>query len=287
MSDEPNHSPNKGLVAQIIGSTSFLTAVLIYMGWAYQNAVLAYFRVPVFSLNLSVVDYGLHSLGILLTVNVIFTLALVVVVVAGSQAPAVRRLVPPVVKRAFSRVPQVDLMIYFGFLITIAAGLLSWFGTQSNGLANWFISNPGVFYLVVGLLGLGLLLFTWPVRDRPYGHFIYPLAIVAAAACFLWATGLYANNLGIRAAHNIAGSLPTQTAVDVYSVQSLALSGPGVHVQHLRAESFYHYRYYGLRLLLAESSTYYLLPVGWSHEQGHTYILNGGDQIRIELSRGS
>src|SRR5262249_41901132 len=156
-----------------------------------QNAILAYFHVPVFSLNLSVVDYALHSLGILLTVNVIFILALVVVIVAGSQVPTIRGLVPRVIKRAFSHVPQADLMIYSGFLMTITAGLLSWFGAQSNGLANWFISNPGFFYLVVGLLGVGLLMLTWPIRNHPYGHFIYPLAIVAAAACFMWATGLY------------------------------------------------------------------------------------------------
>ena len=80
--------------------------------------------------------------------------------------------------------------------------------------------------------------------------------------------------------------LPSRTAVVVYSIQPLALSGPGVTVQQLPAGFRYHYRYQGLRLLITRSGTYYLLPVAWNPEQDLTYILNDDDEIRIELLSG-
>ena len=52
-----------------------------------------------------------------------------------------------------------------------------------------------------------------------------------------------------------------------------------------KPQYLYHYRYQGLRLLITRSGTYYLLPLGWSQQNGNdiTYILDDSDQIRIEL----
>jgi hypothetical protein len=73
----------------------------------------------------------------------------------------------------------------------------------------------------------------------------------------------------------------TVPSVALYSVQPLALAGPGLTVQSFPASSFYHYRYNGLRLLYVSSGTYYLLPVGWTRVFGLTYIITQNDQIRI------
>lgn len=71
----------------------------------------------------------------------------------------------------------------------------------------------------------------------------------------------------------------------MYSIQLLALHGPGVTEHPLNRQYLYHYRYQGLRLLITRSGTYYLLPLGWSQQNGNdiTYILDDSDQIRIEL----
>jgi hypothetical protein len=61
------------------------------------------------------------------------------------------------------------------------------------------------------------------------------------------------------------------------------LAGPGVSVQRLPAAYRYHYRYLGLRLLLMQSGTYYLLPVDWTPQYDLTYTLDQSDPIRIEL----
>jgi hypothetical protein len=63
----------------------------------------------------------------------------------------------------------------------------------------------------------------------------------------------------------------------------LGLSGDGVKVQPVHG-SMYHYRYYGLRLLIDESGTYYLLPEEWKPGKSHTYVIGDSDQIRIEFS---
>jgi hypothetical protein len=77
-------------------------------------------------------------------------------------------------------------------------------------------------------------------------------------------------------------SLSPTTAVDLCSVEPLG-QADGVKVEHVYG-SMYHYRYYGLRLLIDESGTYYLLPKKWNPEQANTYIIDDSDQVRIELS---
>jgi hypothetical protein len=251
------------------------------MGWAYENALLGYFYVSPFSLNISILEYGLKSLAFFFRTNIIFGAAvLVAVITAGSRAGCLKKFVPRVVRGAVSCVPPGDLVTGLGLLITAAAVPLAWLGVYHNRLAAWF------FYCVVALLGVGPLLLTRPARFRRHGPFVHPLAIVVAAVCALWIAGLYASNLGANAAENFARDLSAQTAVVLYSTQSPALSGPGVACKPLPPGFLYNYRCAGLRLLYVDSGTYYLLPVGWSKQRGHTYIFNDSDQVRIELTGG-
>jgi hypothetical protein len=108
---------------------------------------------------------------------------------------------------------------------------------------------------------VGSLIMSWPTKADRRGRLPYALAIIVAAICALSAGSIYANNLGVRAAQGFVRGLPAATAVADYSIQPLALSGPGVTVQHLSAAFRYHYNYEGLRLLIYRSGTYYLLPV--------------------------
>jgi len=141
-------------------------------------------------------------------------------------------------------------------------------------------------YLFLWLLGGGVLLLTWPTRTDRRGRFAFAMAIMVSTVCALWAAALYAHNLGMQTAKKDVRDLSTHTAVAVYSTDRLALSGPGVTIQILPAAYHYHYVYRGLRLLLAQSGTYYLLPVDWSPQHDLTYILDQGDPIRIELGGG-
>lgn len=165
------------------------------------------------------------------------------------------------------------LLVSVGAVVTIFALVLAWNASHLQ------IST----YVLLALLGGGPMLLTWPTRAARHGRFPYSLALIVAAVCVLWAASLYAQGLGTRAAQAVVRNLPSSTAADIYSVQQLALSGPGVTVQQITGRDLYHYHYDGLRLLLARSGTYYLLPVGWDPEYELTYVISESDQIRITL----
>jgi hypothetical protein len=269
------------LVAQILGNASVLTAALVYMGWVYEDALLEHFQVSPFSLNIGVLEFALKSLPFFFR-PVIILGAVVLVMVAVFLGPALKRLVPAGYE-AVNRITRTHPAVACTLLIPV---LLAWFGLQQNPLGTWFARNSYVFYVVVALVGIGPLLLTWPSKDRPRGHFAFPLALVVATLCTLWIAGLYADRLGTEAADSFASTLPSQTAVVLYSVQSLDLSGPGVVCTPIEGESFFHERCTGLALLYAESGTYYLLPVNWTPQNGRTYVVDDTDQIRVELSAG-
>jgi hypothetical protein len=270
----------KGFVAQVVGNTSLLTAVLIYMGWAYENSLLEHFHVSAFSLGIGTAEYVLKGLAPLFRSTIVYLAALTVVVLtlAPYGTKVANRLAPRPVRGAFGHL-SLDHQIMLGGILLVAVALpLAWSGQSAD--------SPGMFWILLALLGAGSVITAWPARRRAAGSFTYPLAIIVAVMCTLWVAGQYAGNLGASAAMSFARALATQTAVTVYSVQPLGLSGPRVDCALITPVGQYHYRCTGLRLLYAESGTYYLLPAGWAGSQSQTYILDDSDQVRIELSGG-
>jgi hypothetical protein len=268
-------SKAEGLAGTIIANTTLLTAVLVYMGWAYENALLGTFNVSALSLNLSIVDYALHSLDVSINAQIIVAmLAVIVIAIVVSRLKAL--------SRTLEWAAADRRLVRFGFVITVGFGGLLWFGS----FHSWFFRYYYFFCPAILLAGVGPLLLTWRApsngTDRPRHHPFFPLAIVVAAACTVWAAGNYAAALGDQEASRIMDG-PPLTAVYLYSAEPLGLSGDGIKVQPLHG-SVYHYRYYGLRLLIDESGTYYLLPEKWLPGESHTYIIDDSDQVRIELS---
>ena len=285
-------SPARGIAALVAANTSLLIAVLVYMGWAYEDALYGYFQVRPLDLDVSVVEYILRSLTLFSPAIVIAAVVLISVTAARtwgigqttfgqrvvsvakariSAIPVFKRLVPPSVTQ--ERRPANTLLIAVGAGVTVTALVLAW-------IAHFAQVNT---YVLLCLLGGGPLLLTWPTRADHHGRFPYAMAIVVSAVCAMWGASLYAHNLGVQAAQGVVRDLSARTAVVVYSVQPLALSGPGVTVQRLPAIFRYHYRYEGLRLLLTRSGTYYFLPVHWSRQLDLTYVFSESSDIRIEL----
>jgi hypothetical protein len=283
-SEEPKNS-----FAALVGNTTLFTAVLVYMGWNYENSLLEYFRVPAFSVNIGTIEFALKGLVPLFDSDVVFFAALLVAVLGlASKASAVRGLVPKAVSEAVGRVREpADRVMIMGLLVTAAVLPLTWANVSAGTFVGWFASHRDGVYFVLALLVAGQLLSVWPIRRSGTGALAYPLALIVAAMCTLWAAGIYAGSLGSQAARSFAMGLPGQTAVTVYSVTSLALSGPGVTCQRVPGATGYPYACTGLRLLYVQSGTYDLLPVRWTSQGGHTIILDDSNQIRIELSPGS
>jgi hypothetical protein len=265
------------------------------MGWAYEDALYGYFHVRPLDLDVGVVEYVLRSLSLFSPALVFVAAGLIAVTAVRAWGLDVTRLMTGARRGAILRVhgaaqlhrltsactghrPRTAraMLIGTGAAMTLTAAALAW-------VDNARYLHPNT-YLVLIMLGGGLLTMTWPTRADRHGRFPYALAIVVAAVCGLWAASLYANAVGVGAAENLVRGLPTRTAVVVYSIQPLALRGPGVTEQALSSRYYYHYRYAGLRLLITRSGSYYILPVGWSLQDGNniTYIFHDSDQIRIE-----
>ena len=285
-------SPARGIAGQVVANASLLIAVLVYMGWAYDDAYYGYFHISPLDLNVSIVEYMLRSLDLFSPAILVVAVALIAVTTVSAWEVGETRFARVVTGAATSRMSAVPafrqlasadkaeqsragkvLLVGIGAVVTLTAVSL-------DRIANYVQIST---YLFLFLLGGGLLLLTWPARGTHRGRFPYAMAIIVAAVCALWAASLYAHTLGIQAAKNVVQDLPLRTAVVVYSIQPLALSGPGVTVERLPAKYRYHYRYQGLRLLIMRSGTYYLLPVGWNPQLDLTYIFNQSDPIRIEL----
>lgn len=320
----PRDTPPAATAGRIAGliaaNTSLLVAVLVYMGWAYDHAYLGYFHLDPLDLGVGIPEYILRSLD-LFSQDLVFAAVVVVAIVAAaasgidraelarrarraltaasaraSRVPAFRRLTEqlpghprtgemaqaPPQRPATTRwgeprqPPHRRIVIGAGAVITAIALLLFWIARYAS------VST----YLVLVLLAAGPVLLTWPNRGERRGLFPYALAIVVAAVCALWATSVYALSAGTRNAQAVVRDLPARTEVIVYSMQRLALEGPGVTDQPLASGELYHYEYRGLRLLLMRSGTYYLLPKGWHYPLDLTYVLTDSDQIRVDLLSG-
>jgi hypothetical protein len=287
-------SPARGIAGQVVANTSLLIAVLVYMGWAYDDALYGYFHLNPLDLNVGIVEYMLRSLSLFSPRVVVAAVGVVAVTSVRAWNLDQTRLARLAAERTRTRISAVPAFRrlaagdahqpHAGRLLLISVGAAMTVLAFALALSASHI--PISTYLVLCLLGGGPLVLTWPTRAERHGRFPYSLALVIAAVCALWAASLYAHNIGIRAAQEVVRNLPSRTAAVVYSIQPLALSGPGVTVQQLPNSFRYHYRYQGLRLLITRSGTYYLLPVGWDPQLDLTYILDDSDQIRIELLSG-
>jgi hypothetical protein len=282
-------SPIQGIAGLIVANSSLLIAGLVYMGWAYTDALLGYFHLSPLDLGVGVVEYVLSSLGLFSPAIVIVAAALIAVTAVRAwdldlrKLAAAAELAMPSILSRFSRPVSTGIgrLLQNSRVLLIAAGTAA---IAAGLVLNWLAGHVYIStYLVLSLLGGGPLILTWPTRTHRHGRSPYALAIVVAAVCALWAGSLYAHDRGLSAAQSIGRGLPAATAVAVYSIQRLSLSGPGVSVQSLSAEFRYRYRYIGLRLLTTGSGTYYLLPVNWTPGRGSTYVLDDSDEIRIEL----
>ncbi|KAB2371228.1 hypothetical protein [Actinomadura montaniterrae] len=269
------------VVGVITANISLAVGALFYMGWCYTNAVYGYFRVNPLDLEIGPTEYVLRSAGTVFSSALVFG-AVIWLVVTGLPQLRLTELVPERAVPGFVRRP----------LRRAAALVGDPLGRQRAGLVLLLAAGVLVLlsvarvtdslYLTLALTAAGALLLT-----QSAGTGAYAVGLITAAACALWAAGVYAKDKGTAEAHEIARDLQTRTAVVVYTTKPLALSGPGVTAEQLPKGNMYAQRYQGLRLLIGRAGRYYVLPVGWRPDVNATYLLKESDSMRIELLPGS
>jgi hypothetical protein len=302
-SEENSKEKRDSVVAQVVGSTSFLGALLIYMGWNYDSQLLQQFSVPApAGIGVSTVNFALTGLTPLLRSYLVFVgAALVAAVLLASRVsgPLLGKRKKPAGAPGQPATPGQPTtlsqpaagggksgwtLFASGLLLTVVTLSLAWPQVHDDAFGGWLSGQANLVYLLLGLLAVGQVLMAWPVRRSVAGQVIYPLALVLAAVLTLWAGGVYARMVGTQDATRIENDPGLEPAVAVYSAQSLGLSGPGVTCVRDQPGTGYPYECTGLRLLWVESGTYYLLPAGWTRGRGDsTYVLDDSNQIRIEF----
>jgi len=281
------------MLTAIVAPTTLLTALLFYFGWIRTNALFQYFGVDATALGFTTQDYLLRStealyvpLGTLLVVGLagVWAHGQVEHWLAGRRGEPSRRTAVAVA--------------------TVGVVGSALFARGVAGVAVPRLSRDG-FLVTPACLGLGAVLgayaqWLWrrlqPPRgrrggaNRPRWPGLIGLGLVAmlVVLSLFWATTDYARAYGRGRAVAYARDLAVRPGVVIYSAERLFLQGPGVREQALPAgeHASYRYRYSGLRLLTESHGRLFLLPAGWTTSDGAAIVLAGGDQLRVEFTRG-
>ncbi|MFC5718607.1 hypothetical protein ACFP1Z_00220 [Streptomyces gamaensis] len=265
------------LLNTLVTQGSFVAALMYYLGAIWSMAYYGYFHVDAFALGLGFAEFVIHSLG-LITTPVVVTGALAVLLF-GSRGTLTRRaaLLPPRAAAQVTRAANALARLHGWLVIAGIVMVLAWRDVQPYG------------WLAPVAIAAGILLGrrrtpTSPGTAAP-GRAV---PLLAAGLFLLWAATLHAHDLGVADARHTAGALVHRTAVVVFSVDRLSLTGPpAVTVQDLGDDVRFRYRYTGLRLLIERDGHYYVLPLGWRAAESSTYVLRENDRMRVELMPGT
>ncbi|MGW4528793.1 hypothetical protein [Amycolatopsis sp. NPDC004378] len=265
-----------------------ISALLYYFGWVRSQATWSYFGVDTGVLGFGPADYALRS------INSAF-LPLIGSGIAALTTAALHRTVLAPAARATPGTRHRRLA-GAGIGACRAAGV-ALIGLVVTGLLlPVTVGNALGVALPRSLLGAACLLaYADHLRasgERPdrrvprksrglHGLLLIGLAVVGV----LWSIALYAQKTGLGVARNIAAGLPTRPSLTLYSVERLAITGPGVTVGKLDQDrSKYHFRYTGLVSLSHTPEHYLLVAAAWRKGRDTVYVVPAGDHIRIDIT---
>jgi multisubunit Na+/H+ antiporter MnhC subunit len=284
---ERSFGPTIEFVGRILAPVGVISAVLYYFGYVREQALFSYFGIDLGSLDYSPTDYLVRSAGTLFV-------PLATLLVAGVVGVAGHHLlmyVLGVASHRWQRIIWITLSVVAVVLLVLGA----------IGLERRFdpiVSAPAAPIA----LGAGALLVNYAVETAqtvesvpaPLTEALAATAVVRRVlvvalvlVAIFWATANIAGERGTATARAIELSLADQPQAVVYSRVRLQITGPGVGLQTLAASrAAFAFRYNGLRMLVHTGGRWFLLPVGWTHDNGSTVILlpDTDPNIRIELA---
>lgn len=269
------------LLASIVAPVTVIGALLFYFGWSRSNAQASYFGIDSDVLGRSNQQYALRSIGSIFW-PLVFILAGILVAMlthalARSWAANEResRLTPT---GAIIGAVGVALLVF-------GATAVRWRPLVGTGL----VLTPTLFAAGAALTAYGAFLVANRGADGlpPIPRSALAVVLGVIVVFVFWAVGDYAAQHGRDLAKQMASNLWDRPSVTIYSPQRLYLEGRGIRERQLGgANSAYHYRYSGLKLLARAGDHYFLLPRCWTHERGVTIVLPASDTLRFDLAPG-
>ncbi|MFE9137740.1 hypothetical protein [Streptomyces sp. NPDC007355] len=265
--------------ATLAAPTTFIGALLLYFGFAYTDALYAYFGVDAATLGFSTQEYAMRSAGALyIPAGVALTVALACVLVyyaartlghRGTPLPPGSRWVPYVISACG--------------LVMFVLGVLGGFAVWSAGAMDTPLLIGGGLALVV--FGRALS-FKLTGADYPVARERLALALVAALvglSCF-WAVHAYAKRHGADDGRYLARHLWLRPAVTVDTAERLYFPPRQVRETALPvtgAEQRFRYRYEGLRLLAEVKGRMFLIPEDWAETGGGVLVVPADSSVRV------
>jgi hypothetical protein len=258
------------LIGLVVAPTTLLTALAYYFGWTLTNARALYFGIDPSALGFSTQDYILRSTDALFV-------PLAVLVLAALAAVAIHSLVRTALWHRRFRNAILQASWVCGAIGSVLLTL---------GVVAMFRPLPLLTYYLFAPVspGLGALLVAYAAYLR-WG-WLPPVAVGLLVSLVVlsgfWAVSKYADALGRGRAKQLARSLSTRPSVVVYSKHRLQLPVPEKRLN--RRDSAYAFRYAGLRLLVRSGGKYFLVPEGWSKQDGVAIALADTNELRVEFS---
>jgi hypothetical protein len=253
-----------GPLAAFVSQVGVITAILFYFGWARARATYGYFGLDVSVLDFSVSDYVLRSVTTVIPLIAVFGF----VGIAGFIAH--ERLRPLLIRDDAKLALRLTSYVEGAAVILVAAGF-------AVALASSHGAGPAVLGPVVMLAGFTIGLYSLITRPSAQPRGWSRLVMVVSSMMvltFLWVITSYADYVGIETAEQVQAGLSGAPNVSIYSSANLSLSGPGITLTVISGQdSEYHFRYSGLRLLIASGGQYFLLPSGWRAGSGTVIVL--------------
>jgi hypothetical protein len=282
-------------LGSIAAPVTAATALLYYFGWVRALWMYDYFGVNVTLLGLTTPDYLLRSITPMFLPLAAGALA---AVLALQAHPRIRDVLRRRGGLAATAAPWLVVMVGSAVILWSTAVI-----RVHSGLPRSEIQVAPYVLAPLGLgVGLGLIVWGLYLRRGLRDSFLPPaidrlpawsrvaqavLIVVLLALPIVWTVANYADATGTGTADRIARTPTRQPGVVIYSRQRLHIKTAGVDEQRLPdPQGSYRYRYVGLRLLVANDRSLFLISGNWFQSRTTLILPRSDNDIRVEFYKG-
>ncbi|CAA9221802.1 MAG: hypothetical protein AVDCRST_MAG10-716 [uncultured Acidimicrobiales bacterium] len=265
-------------IATFVAPTSLITALLVYFGWVWTDALSRYLGLDESLFPFSTRDYVLRSLTP--AFGPLITLLLATLVAQWAHGALLRR-----IDRGLSTA-FIPWLAAAAAVLLVVSLLTAVFGDDAG--RNLF--TPMGLFTGIALLAYAASLAAARRRKATKGRALPPsgsglrlvVVLLLLAVALFWEVSVYAAYTGRHAGELLIDELDCRPDAIVYSDQRLRV---GVAEQVLGdAGAPDAFRYTGLKLLLRSGGRYFLLPVDWAANP-RTIVLPDSSAQRLEFVR--